>query len=169
MKHLGLFLVLFAFWAGLAWPAPAAPGAAGPRAMTAGLLAALAVTAVMRDRDHEGVRRWTDPRRWGWAAVTVAVLAYYVVKANLDVAYRVLHPALPIRPGIVKIRTGLATPAGRTALANAITLTPGTLTVAVTDDGDLYVHWIDVKTADPAGAANEVAGRFEPLIRRVFE
>jgi multisubunit Na+/H+ antiporter MnhE subunit len=41
--------------------------------------------------------------------------------------------------------------------------------VAITDTGDLYVHWIEVRSKDPATAAHLVAGRFEPLVRRVFE
>lgn len=170
MKHTGTLLILFLLWLALTWPTADAPERAGFQAILAGAAAALAVTWIMReDRREEGPPRWTDPVRWFWAVVTLAVLAYYVVKANLDVAYRVLHPALPIHPGIVRIQTGLRTAAGRAALANAITLTPGTLTVALTDGGDLYVHWIEVRSRDPVEAAQLVSGRFEPLIRRVFE
>ena len=54
-----------------------------------------------------------------------------VVKANVHVAYIVLHPKLPIKPGIVKIETKLTKESGITVLANSITLTPGTLTIDV--------------------------------------
>jgi multicomponent Na+:H+ antiporter subunit E len=170
MKRAGTFLVLLILWQCLTWPSPAAPGRAGPQAAAAGVVAALAVTWILReDRTAGGLPHWIEPRRWGWGILSIAVLAHYVVMANLDVAYRVLHPALPIRPGIVRIHTSLKTPEARTALANAITLTPGTLTVAVTDAGAMYIHWIDVSSRDPEEAARRIAGRFEPLIRKVFE
>jgi multicomponent Na+:H+ antiporter subunit E len=98
------------------------------------------------------------------------VLFYHIVAANLQVVYIVLHPELPVRPGTVKVRTGLRTEAGRTALANSITLTPGTLSVDIDDEeGTLYVHWIVVGAEDDESATREIVGRFEPLLRRIFE
>ncbi|MBB6482717.1 Na+/H+ antiporter subunit E, partial [Spirochaeta isovalerica] len=64
----------------------------------------------------------------------VFVFSWELLKANLDVALRVLAPSLPVNPGIVEIKTGLKSEIGRLALANSITLTPGTLTVDVKDD-----------------------------------
>ena len=52
-----------------------------------------------------------------------------MVKANFHVAYIVIHPMLPVKPGIVKIRTKLTKDSAITILTNSITLTPGTLTV----------------------------------------
>jgi multicomponent Na+:H+ antiporter subunit E len=54
-----------------------------------------------------------------------------IIKANLDVALRVIKPVIPINPGIVKVKTKLKTPMGRLILTNSITLTPGTLTVDI--------------------------------------
>jgi multicomponent Na+:H+ antiporter subunit E len=76
---------------------------------------------------------------------------------------------MPINPGIVKIKTNLKTDSGITALANSITLTPGTLVVDVTDDGYLYIHWINVKAEDVEQATKQIAERFEWFIRRIFE
>jgi multicomponent Na+:H+ antiporter subunit E len=84
------------------------------------------------------------------------------------VAYRVLHPKLPIEPGIVKVKTSLSTLTGRVALANSITLTPGTLTVDLTDDGYLYVHWINVRAVDVEEATRKIVKRFEPILKEVF-
>ena len=71
-----------------------------------------------------------------------------VLKANLDVAYRVIKGTSSINPGIVRIRPGLKTDLGITILANSITLTPGTLTVDIDEKtNDLYVHWINVDEA----------------------
>jgi multicomponent Na+:H+ antiporter subunit E len=109
-----------------------------------------------------------DPRRWFWLMVYLPFFLYQCVKANFDVAYRVLHPDMPIRPGIVKVRTELTTDLGKTFLANSITLTPGTLSVDVVGQ-DFYVHWINVKGEDPEEHTRLIVKTFEPFIRRIFE
>jgi len=89
-----------------------------------------------------------------------------MAKANIDVAYRVITGR--IRPGIVKISPDLKTDMGITLLANSITLTPGTLSVDVDEkNGDLYVHWINVKNPEPT--AKEVCGSFPEWARRIAE
>lgn len=109
--------------------------------------------------------------RFSWRA-PLYILSYLghfmvaLVKANFDLAGRVLSPSLPIRPRIVEIRTGLRSPLGRLLLANTITLTPGTLTVDVEDDR-LLVHWVYCPEGMPAEAMTRaVAGRFEEHLAR---
>jgi multicomponent Na+:H+ antiporter subunit E len=63
----------------------------------------------------------------------------------------------------------LTSETGRTALANSITLTPGTLTMDISDDGVFYVHWLNVLSEDEAEAAKMVLRRFEWFIARIFE
>jgi multicomponent Na+:H+ antiporter subunit E len=92
-----------------------------------------------------------------------------MIMANFDVLYRALHPQLPIKPGIVKIKTRLKTASARVALANSITLTPGTMTVDLTDDGTLYVHWINVKSTDTEKATEYIAKPFEYFLSKIFE
>ena len=91
-----------------------------------------------------------------------------MVKANLDVAYRVLHMDLPIRPGIVKVKSTLQSDLGLTFLANSITLTPGTLTVDIIGN-ELYIHWINVLTDDPEQQTAIIVRRFENILKKVFE
>ena len=68
-------------------------------------------------------------------------------KANLAVFRIVFSRAIEIEPRLVYFRTDLKTNAARVALANSITLTPGTITVAL--DGDLFcVHCLSEKLAD---------------------
>jgi multicomponent Na+:H+ antiporter subunit E len=111
-----------------------------------------------------------NPVRWFWALLYLPVLFYHIIAANLQVAYIVLHPDMPIRPGIVRVRTSLKTSAARTVLANSITLTPGTFTVDMDDDeGVLYIHWLTVEAEDEEGASEAIASRFEPLLKRIFE
>jgi multicomponent Na+:H+ antiporter subunit E len=112
--------------------------------------------------------RLIDPRRWLWMLLYLPYFLYYCIKANLDVAYRVLHPDMPIRPGIVKVRTVLKSDMAKTFLASSITLTPGTLVVDIVGE-DLYVHWINVRGEDPEEHTREIVKAFEPFIRRIFD
>ncbi|MBN2348741.1 MAG: Na+/H+ antiporter subunit E [Bacteroidales bacterium] len=108
------------------------------------------------------------PRRIFWFVVYLFIFLWECIRANFDVAYRVLHPAMPIKPGIVKVKTGLKTSIAKTILANSITMTPGTITVDLIDD-DLYVHWIYVHSIDPETYSRQVSGRFEKYIKKIFE
>jgi len=90
-----------------------------------------------------------------------------LLKSNLDVARRVISPSLPIKPGIVEVKTNLKSPMGRMILANSITLTPGTLTVDIEEDR-LFIHWIEVKTADPEQATNEIVRKFEKYLEKIY-
>lgn len=68
--------------------------------------------------------------------------------ANLRVTRQAMGPRLTARPGIVAIPLDAAKGVEITLLANMITLTPGTLSVDVSDDRKtLYVHAIDVDEA----------------------
>ncbi|MFH1784600.1 MAG: Na+/H+ antiporter subunit E [bacterium] len=112
-----------------------------------------------------------QPKRyWFFITTYVPVFLWECFKANIDVAYRVIHPNLPINPGIVKVKTKLKRDTSLTFLANSITLTPGTLTVDIdTDKGFLYVHWIDVKSKDVEGATRDIVERFEKILEKIFE
>ena len=100
--------------------------------------------------------------------IYLAVLGFEILRANLDVAYRVIHPAMPIRPGVVVMRTGLTSDIARMILANSITLTPGTFTLDVVGDR-LLIHWINVRTEDVEEASRLIGERFEKYLRVIFE
>ena len=109
-------------------------------------------------------------RYWYFITQYVPVFLWECLKANIDVAYRVIHPNLPINPGIVKVKTTLKTDTGLTFLANSITLTPGTLSVDIDREKNvLYVHWIDVKATDIEEATKLVVERFEGILHKIFE
>jgi multicomponent Na+:H+ antiporter subunit E len=109
-----------------------------------GVLVALLTATLTRGLTVPTWPRLLSPRRWLLFVVyLVGPFFLALAKANFDVVYRVITGR--IRPGIVRMRTGLENDASITLLANSITLTPGTLSVDV--DGktnDLYVHWINV-------------------------
>jgi multicomponent Na+:H+ antiporter subunit E len=66
---------------------------------------------------------------------------YELLKANIEVAYDVITPSFYMAPGIVKIPLDAKSSLEITLLANLITLTPGTLSLDVSDDKKvLYVH-----------------------------
>ncbi len=90
-----------------------------------------------------------------------------LVKANFDVAKRVLSPQLDINPGIVKFKTKLTNDFAKMVLANSITLTPGTLTIDVIDD-EYFIHWIDVVSDDPEEVYNEIAAPFENILLKIY-
>jgi multicomponent Na+:H+ antiporter subunit E len=106
-------------------------------------------------------------KRLFFLLVYLVVLAFEILRANLDVAYRVIHPAMPIRPGVVVIRTGLTSDIAKMILANSITLTPGTFTLDVVGDR-LLIHWINVRTDDMEKASRLIGERFERYLRVIF-
>ena len=168
MNRLILFILLMMFWIMLTWTGEP-PGPEFLREVVVGLVVAVLLAWTMGDRTAERNTRWLEPKRYGWALAYLFVLAVSIVKANLEVAYRVLHPAMPIRPGIVRVKTRLRRPAARTILGNSITLCPGTLTLDIRKDGTMMVHWICVRSEDEEEAAREILGRFEWFIERIFE
>lgn len=108
-----------------------------------------------------------SPVRMFWMVYYLFHFIVALIKANLDVARRVINPALPINPGVVKFKTKLTTNYSKMVLANSITLTPGTLTVDVIGD-TFYIHWIDVTTTDPEEAFTEIAESFEKILLKIF-
>ena len=166
-----MFLLLLLLWILLVWPFTADGGRVHVAVMeiVPGALVALLVTLIMGNKLPESFTALINPVRIFWFAVYAVVFVFYVIRANFDVAYRILHPAMPIRPGIVKVKTTLKTRAGIAMLANAIALTPGTLTLNAEENGDLYVHWINVKATDVEGATGYIVSRFEWLIKRILE
>lgn len=169
IERLVLFIVALTFWLMLVWPVSPIDGRLMMGDIAAGVLVAAFVALVMHEIIRVGFIRLINPRSWFWLFIFAFVFFYYVIKGGLDVSYRVLHPRMPIRPGIVKIKSTLKTDTGRSALANCITLTPGTLTIDVSDDGDFYIHWINVLSLDEEEAARLVLRRFEWFIQRIFE
>lgn len=161
LSHLVFLIVAFALWLGLS-------SAVDTQHLVAGVVVAILGTIVFGGRFAQDAAKCLQPSRYLWFCVYVPVFLWECLKANLDVAYRVLHPAMPIEPGIVKIPTNLKSDMARTFLANSITMTPGTLSVDLVGD-QVYVHWIYVKDTEPTKAAELIAGRFERLLARIFE
>jgi multicomponent Na+:H+ antiporter subunit E len=132
-----------------------------------GAVVSLGIALLYRD----GLSFFTEFR--ATPAAFVAGVLYYgyffrkLAESNLRLAAIVVSPDLPVRPGIVKVRTRLKTRMGRLMLANSITLTPGTLTVEVTGEW-LYVHCVTVGSLDVERATEEIAAGFERYLEVMY-
>lgn len=136
--------------------------------LAVGVIAALIVTLFFSKYSLKMKKRVFQVRRYVWALVYCFIFLWECIKANFDVAYRVLHPALPVKPGIVKAKTNLTTDIAKVFLANSITMTPGTITVDIVED-NFYIHWIYVESKDPEVYTHRILGRFEKYLKRIFE
>jgi multicomponent Na+:H+ antiporter subunit E len=91
-----------------------------------------------------------------------------MVLVNLRVAHDVLTPRHHMTPGIVAVPLELESDLQITLLANLITLTPGTLSLHVSDDRrTLYVHAMYIR--DPAELVREIKEGFEKRVMEVFQ
>jgi len=171
MRRLIYFVLALVIWLLLTWPVAEVDGKlkVDIQVVIAGVIVSFLVAILFHEILPKEYRVFISPVRVFWLIVYIPVFFYYVIIANFDVVYRALHPKMPIKPGIVKIKTELKSESGITALANSITLTPGTLTVDLTDDGYLYIHWINVKSDDIEQATELIAKRFEWFLKKIFE
>ncbi|MBF0246741.1 MAG: Na+/H+ antiporter subunit E [Alphaproteobacteria bacterium] len=156
----GVFAALMIFWVLL-------NGTVAPDVLALGAVVALLISVAFKDTlSFFSDFRFTPAAVWA----TVLYFAYFfkeLVVANLKLSAVVLHPALPIKPGLVKVRTNLKTPMGRLLLANSITLTPGTLSVEM--DGEwLYVHWVVMETDDVDEATAKIVRGFERFLEVMY-
>ena len=155
------FILALGLWLAVTWSVDV-------QNIVAGIAVAGLCAVFLGHTYFENPGRMLDPRRIGWFLYYIPVFLLHMVKANLDVAYRVLHLNIPIRPGIVTVRTTLKSDLALTFLANSITLTPGTLTVDIIGD-ELYIHWINVLSDDPEEQTKIIVSRFERILTKVFE
>ncbi len=89
------------------------------------------------------------PVRLARLAVFAAYFLWELILANAVVAWEIVTPTTFMRPGIVRVPTRCASDLEIMLLANFITLTPGTLTLEVSDDRRfLYVHALHIVSPD---------------------
>ena len=161
------WLVCFAFWILLTWSFTA-------QELIIGAVVSLIVALFSaRFFIHENPFWFFNPAHlFGAIGFWCGTFVVEMVKANVDMAKRCFGGCKNIQPGIVKIPVGLKSDYGQAALADAITLTPGTITLDIAEQGDqtwYYIHWIDVTTEDPEEAGEAIKGRLERGLRRVWE
>ena len=96
-----------------------------------------------------------------------------VVNANIDVVKATVKSEMVINPRVIAFRIKYDNPMAHTTLANSITLTPGTVTLNVTEDGLYEIHALTDGAAEGllgGGMQQKVADLFgEPFIYEVVE
>jgi multicomponent Na+:H+ antiporter subunit E len=131
-------------------------------------LATGALTAFLASVGFSSVSFVTSPspRRTGLRIARMLLFVPYLVweitKANLSIAYIILHPSLPIDPEMQRYRAAVWGGLPVTTLGNSITLTPGTLTVDVGGSG------LDIHTLTGGARDDLAAGGLERAVRFVF-
>jgi multicomponent Na+:H+ antiporter subunit E len=161
MRYVAVFILSLIFWLLLTFKFTF------PN-LIVGSVASVICSAIFTKYYFHSVYKFLQPRRYFWFLVYLFIFIWECIKANLDVAYRVLHPAMPIRPGIVKVKTTLKSDFAKTLLANSITMTPGTITVDIIGDV-MYIHWIYIRSEDPEVYTKIITGAFEKYIKRIVE
>lgn len=161
MKRIILFIVAYILWLLLTWTL-------NWQHLMVGVAVAFFVAILFGEIFVREPRKCLQIKRYGWFLLYLPLFLWECFKANIDVAYRVLHPKMPINPGIVKVRTILRSDIAKTCLANSITMTPGTLSVDIKDEY-LYIHWINVRSKETERATQLIVGRFEPILKRIFD
>lgn len=110
-------------------------------------------------------------KRFAWLVLYgIYYLTIAEFKAHSDVIKRILHPKMPINPGIVRTSYNVGNDYSVVTIANSITNTPGTVVVHL-DEGSrkYYVHWIDVKSPDPKTTYENIVKDFEKYVKKIFE
>jgi multicomponent Na+:H+ antiporter subunit E len=148
IKHVVLFVALFALWLLLS-------GHYTPMLLTLGAACSAVVVAIVHRLDvidEEGIPLHSLPLTWSFWPWLIKE----IVKANLEVIRLVISPSLPISPQLFRFQPTQKTPTGLVTHANSITLTAGTVTVEIEEDGSFLVHALTRELGD--GTAAKVEG-----------
>lgn len=148
-------ILIFVFWLVLAAPLTASDLAWGLLvAVLVGGWAAASLWAL--DSPGTGLRRLA-----GIFYYTLELLRS-IVPAAVQVTRMIMQPKMPLEPVVIRHRMSARDELSRVALANSITLTPGTHCVDIEDDV-LVIHCLEPHFADPVQD-----GRIERRIARVL-
>ena len=149
-------LTVLAFWLLMA-------ETADPANLLMGLLLALVMPMIAARLEREFARM----ARLDVFLMLGGLLLWDLVKANFTVARQVLGAERKLTPHFIWIPLELTNIHGISALAAVITLTPGTVAAALTEDRKhMLVHVLS--TDDPQGMIEEIKKRYEIPLRKVF-
>lgn len=97
------------------------------------------------------------------------IVLYDIVVANIEVAMIVLFkPTAKLQSGWVCIPLDIRSPEAITVLAGTITLTPGTVSCDLSEDGQsLLVHCLHAP--DPQSVCDDIKSRYERRLKEIFE
>jgi multicomponent Na+:H+ antiporter subunit E len=155
-KFILTYIVLFLAWI-------AFTGSILYQELLAGALVSLLVSAVVvKQFMHGSTAKKLNPRRWAYFIAFLLYLVYREILAHLKLITIILSPRLKIKPQVVTLNPEIENELGLTALANSVTVTPGTLTIEA-HQKSLEIHCID-KIPN-----KQVFGKSDSLLRKVVE
>ncbi|UCG77611.1 MAG: Na+/H+ antiporter subunit E [Nitrospirota bacterium] len=157
MHFIYMFLIMFGFWIVLS-------GKFDAFHITLGVISCLIVSFLSLDLFFH------ETKKKGRIAEVVRFLSYIpwlvkeIVLATIHVAFIALRPNVKdnIDPKVIMFKTRLKKDLSKVTFANSITLTPGTITIKVSDD-EFYVHALTKKTAEG------LPGEMEERVGKVFK
>jgi len=157
------FMVLFVFWLLLS-------GRYQAKYIILGVISAALVTflsndlfyAVLQRDEQVGIKTRQVLRQIWHFLLYIPWLLVQIVLANVQVAYIVLQPRMPIEPGLLLFRTRMRKGMARVTLANSITLTPGTITASLEDDS--YI----IHNLKPPLASSLVDGTMQNKVAHIY-
>ncbi|QLK26597.1 Na+/H+ antiporter subunit E [Natrinema zhouii] len=125
------------------------------RGFLSGLVVGLPVAYVFRRLYGKYVDLGRGARALPYAGLYLGTFTWELLRANLDVAYRVLSPGMPIEPEVILVPLRVESDIAITVIANSITITPGTVTLDYDDEtNSLYVHGVNGR--DPEAIAEPI-------------
>lgn len=157
MHYLYTFLIMLAFWVVLS-------GKFDAFHLSLGVLSSILVSALSADLLFaQKIKKNFFSEAWRFFKY-IFWLLYQIIIANINVAYLSIHPRMKelLDPTIITFKSKLSKNIARVAMANSITLTPGTITIRMEDDV-FYVHTLTRKFAE------DLPGEMEERLAKVFE
>lgn len=157
------FAMLFVFWLILS-------GHYSAKYISIGALSAGLVTYLTNDLFYslfdQGKKEQINARHtflqlWRFLAYLPWLLSK-IIMANIQVAYLVIHPRMPINPAFLQFRTQMRGHFTQVMLANSITLTPGTITVNLAN-GRYVIHALV-----PASAQELIEAKMQNKVGAIF-
>ncbi|UWQ95207.1 Na+/H+ antiporter subunit E [Rhodobacteraceae bacterium M385] len=114
---------------------------------------------------------WPDtPKgfRLGKMTSYAVIVLWDILVANVQVAWIVLSvPNAKLKPAWIVVPLDLRLPEAITLLAGTITLTPGTVSADISDEGhSLLVHVLH--TDDPDAVRDDIKNRYERRLKEIF-
>jgi len=157
------FVILFAFWLLLS-------GRYQAKYIIIGVISAALVTFLTNDLFYSalqrgerlGIKTRQVLLQIGRFILYIPWLLLQIILANVQVAYLVLHPKMPIEPGLLLFHTKMRKGIAQVTLANSITLTPGTISTSL-EDGNFIIH-----NLKPSLASSLVEGTMQNKIAHVY-
>ena len=107
------------------------------------------------------------PRNFALAARLAVIVVWDIIVSNITVAKLVLNPRSAPQPAWVKVPLTLTQPTAQTLLAAIITMTPGTVSAIVDEEGAcIWVHALDCD--DPAAVATDIDRRYQQPLMEIL-